>query len=73
MKGLVSSLLCTLVFISGAWARAVELIGQPQVRVASDTAHIAWKTDVECGTRLQFGLNPAQLTRKAEGPVGGYA
>ncbi|MEZ5385019.1 MAG: hypothetical protein R3F13_05840 [Prosthecobacter sp.] len=69
MKGLVSLLLSTLVVISGAWAHAVELVGRPRVVAAEDSATITWKTDVSCGTRLQYGLNAAQLTQKAEGPV----
>ena len=69
MKGLVSLFISTLVVISGAWAHAVELLGQPQVATEANTATITWKTDVECGTRLQYGLNAAQLNQKAEGPV----
>lgn len=53
----------------GAWAHAVELLGQPQVTPAPTSATITWKTDVACGTRLQYGLTEAQLTHKLEGPV----
>jgi pyocin large subunit-like protein len=69
MKGLVSLLLGALIVFSGAWAHAVELLGEPQVVATRDSATITWKTDVSCGTRLQYGLNAAQLTQKAEGPV----
>lgn len=69
MKGLVSLFLGTLVVISGAWVHAVELLSPPQVVATGDSATITWKTDVSCGTRLQYGLNAAQLTQKAEGPV----
>ena len=69
MKGLVSLFISTLVVISGAWAHAVELLGQPQVKTEANAATITWKTDVECGTRLQYGLNATQLSRKAEGAV----
>lgn len=69
MKGLVSLFLGALIVISGAWAHAVELLGEPQIVAAKDSATITWKTDVACGTRLQYGLNAAQLTQKAEGPV----
>lgn len=53
----------------GAWAHAVELLGQPKVTPAATGATVAWKTDVACGTRLQYGLNEAQLNQKVEGPV----
>lgn len=69
MIRLASILLGLIVVLFGAPSRAVELIGQPQVRASGTQAVISWKTDVECGTRVQFGLNPAQLTQKVEGPV----
>lgn len=53
----------------GAWAHAVELLGQPQVMPAATSATVTWKTDVACGTRLQYGLNEAQLSQKVEGAV----
>ncbi len=53
----------------GAWAHAVELLGQPLVTPAATSATVAWKTDVACGTRLQYGLNEAQLGQKVEGGV----
>jgi len=69
MKGLFSLFLGTLIVISGAWIHAVDLVGRPQVVAGKDSATISWKTDVPCGTRLQYGLTAAQLTQKAEGPV----
>lgn len=53
----------------GAWAHAVELLGQPQVTSAATSAIITWKTDVACGTRLQYGLSEARMAQKLEGPV----
>lgn len=55
--------------VGGSLSHAVELIGQPQAATAATRATVSWETDVECGTRLQYGLNPAQLIQKAEGPV----
>lgn len=69
MKDFVSLFISTLVVIIGTLAHAVELIGQPQIVPAATAATITWKTDVDCGTRLQYGLNAAQLDRKAEGAV----
>lgn len=57
------------VCISGAWAHAVEIIGKPVVSASATAVVLEWRTDVECGTRAQFGTNPAQLNRKAEGEV----
>ncbi|MGV3663791.1 MAG: fibronectin type III domain-containing protein [Prosthecobacter sp.] len=53
----------------GSLAHAVELVGQPKITPAATGAIVTWKTDVECGTRLQYGPNAAQLTQKAEGAV----
>lgn len=50
-------------------ASAVELLSPPLVSVTDSTATINWRTDVACGTRVNFGLNAAQLTQKVEGPV----
>lgn len=44
-------------------------MGNRRTKTTANTATIQWRTDVECGTRLQFGLNPAALDRKAEGAV----
>ena len=66
----VQLFISTLVIAFTSLAQAVELIGQPQVESSGTGAVITWKTDVDCGTRLRYGLNAAQLTQKAEGPVG---
>lgn len=61
---------CIFTLIAGALSHAVEIIGQPQVQTQqADTVTITWKTDVSCGTRLQYGLNAAQLNQRAEGGV----
>jgi hypothetical protein len=69
MKGLASLLIVFLLAFVGEAAHAVELVGQPQVKAGSNAATITWKTDVECGTRLHYGRNAAQLDQKAEGGV----
>lgn len=69
MKGLASLLFVILLAFAGTVAHAVELVGQPQVKAGANAATITWKTDVECGTRLQYGRNAAQLDQKAEGGV----
>lgn len=60
---------CMLALFAGTLAQAVELIGRPQVTPAATSAVVQWRTDVDCGTRLQYGLNPTTLDRKAEGGV----
>ncbi|MFZ2276191.1 MAG: fibronectin type III domain-containing protein [Prosthecobacter sp.] len=69
MRAVVNGLVAIIACLSGTLLHAVELIGGPQARTTANTATIQWRTDVECGTRLQFGLNPAALDRKAEGSV----
>lgn len=69
MKGLASLLIVILVAFAGALSHAVELVGQPQVKAEANAATISWKTDVECGTRLSYGRNAAQLDQKTEGGV----
>jgi hypothetical protein len=69
MRAFIPSLICVVACLGNTLLHAVELVGQPQTRTTSNTATIQWRTDVECGTRLQFGLNPAALDRKAEGAV----
>lgn len=69
MRSLCYLFVCVFVVTGGILARAVELKGQPQVTTTAKGAKITWKTDVDCGTRLEYGLNAAQLSRKAEGPV----
>lgn len=69
MQRHVQLFISTLVIVFATMAHAVELIGQPQVTPTTNAAVVTWKTDVECGTRLRYGLNAAQLTQKADGPV----
>jgi hypothetical protein len=69
MRAFVHALVGVIACLSGTLLHAVELIGEPQTRTTAYTATIQWRTDVECGTRLQFGLNPAALDRKVEGAV----
>lgn len=69
MKGCIPLLASLAVVIFGTLAHAVEILGTPQVQATATGAVITWKTDVECGTRLNYGLNAAQLNHKAEGPV----
>lgn len=69
MRAFIQGLVGVIACLSGTLLHAVELIGEPQTRTTANTATIQWRTDVECGTRLQFGLNPTALDRKAEGAV----
>lgn len=69
MSRLPFILLVTALFWGGITARAVELIGKPVVTTTATSATLEWRTDVACGTRAQFGADPAQLTQKAEGGV----
>lgn len=69
MKAFVHWLVCVIACLNGASLHAVELIGEAQTRTTASTATIQWRTDVECGTRLQYGLNAAVLDHKAEGAV----
>lgn len=57
------------IFTAVTALHAVEIIGEPQVRVAADSATLSWRTDVDCGTRVHYGLTAAQLGQKAEGGV----
>jgi hypothetical protein len=61
--------ICLLALISSTPLHAVELVGQPQATATASSATIQWRTDVECGTRLQYGLSPTALIQKAEGAV----
>jgi hypothetical protein len=45
--------------------RGVELVEGPVVQVTDTTATIRWKTDVECGTRVRFGLSEDELDGRA--------
>lgn len=69
MRFFVHRFICALACLSGTLLHAVELLGPPQTTTTANTATIQWRTNVDCGTRFQFGLNPATLDRKAEGAV----
>ncbi|MBE2283237.1 MAG: fibronectin type III domain-containing protein [Prosthecobacter sp.] len=69
MTPFILRLVCLLAFAAGSLAHAVELIGKPEVMPAASSAVIQWRTDVDCGTRLQYGLSPTTLDRKTEGAV----
>ncbi len=57
-------------FILTIPAFAAELVGVPKITVVSEkSAVVSWKTDVETGTRVSYGLAPDQLTERAEGGV----
>ena len=62
------SVIIWLLFLAGFPAFAAEIIGPPKVSiVVGNAAIVSWKTDVETGTRVSFGLAPDQLTDRAEG------
>lgn len=69
MRTFVHWFLCVIACLGGTLLHAVELIGQPQTSTTSNSATIQWRTDVECGTRLQYGVDLAKLDSKAEGAV----
>lgn len=69
MRAFIQWFACVSVLLAGMVAHGVEIIGAPQVKAAANSTTITWKTDVDCGTRLQYGLNAAQLNQKAEGAV----
>lgn len=60
---------CVMACLGGTLLHAVELVGEPQATTTHNGATIRWRTDVECGTRLQFGVNATTLDRKVEGGV----
>ena len=54
----------------GIPAFAAEMVGLPKISaVSGNTAVVSWKTDVETGTRVSYGLAPDQLTEHTEGAV----
>lgn len=53
----------------GGHLHAVTLTAPPQVAVEKGAATITWQTDVECGTRLNYGPKPDALTQRIEGEV----
>lgn len=49
--------------------QAVTLTSSPKVEAGKDTATITWRTDVECGSRLNYGRSPTALNQRADGKV----
>ncbi|MBX7212360.1 MAG: fibronectin type III domain-containing protein [Verrucomicrobiaceae bacterium] len=49
--------------------RAVTLTGPPEVAATRDSATVRWRTDVECGSRLNYGTAPDALKQRADGKV----
>ena len=61
-------LLVWLLLVLSFPAIAADIIGTPKVSVvAGNSAVVSWKTDVETGTRVRYGLAPDQLTERGEG------
>lgn len=50
-------------------AHAVTLTAPPQVVPAERGATITWKTDVECGSRVNYGTKADFLDQRADGSV----
>ena len=48
---------------------AVTLTTPPQVAAGKDFATVVWKTDVECGSRLNYGKTPEALNQRSDGKV----
>ena len=48
---------------------AVTLTAPPQVAAGKDSATVVWKTDVECGSRLNYGRTPDALNQRGDGKV----
>lgn len=61
-------LLAALLFCASV-LQAVTLTTQPQVTHSRDSATIQWKTDVESGSRLNYGKTPDALNQRADGKV----
>ena len=62
-------LLVWLLFVLGFPAIAADIIGAPKVSPSGSSSVISWKTDVETGTRVSYGLAPNQLTEHAESGI----
>ena len=63
-------LLVWLIILLGIPAFAAVIVGTPKVSVGlGNSAVVSWKTDVETGTRVSYGLAPDQLTERAAGGV----
>jgi hypothetical protein len=57
-----------LLFVA-AGVQGVELTETPRVQVEKTTAMIVWKTDVDCGTRFNYGTQADALKQRIDGPV----
>ena len=64
-------LLLFVLLVIGLSAPAAEVLGVPKVSaVSGNSAVISWKTDVETGTRVSYGIAPdQQITLIADGRV----
>lgn len=49
---------------------AVTIVSGPEVKAEATKAAITWKTDVVCGTKVNFGKSEKFLAEKAEGSTG---
>ncbi|MCW5558720.1 MAG: hypothetical protein KIT22_12945 [Verrucomicrobiae bacterium] len=58
--------------LTAAGHAAVRLIEGPTVTATATNAVVRWTTDAPAGARarIQFGLSPGKLDRRAQGPVG---
>ncbi len=50
-------------------ALAVEIISGPVIRQEAGKVTLHWRTDVPCGSRLRYGLQPDKLEQNLTGPV----
>lgn len=55
--------------LAASLAHGVELLGEPRIEPTETGATIRWKTDVQCGTRLNYGLSADKLDQKMDGGV----
>lgn len=49
---------------------AVTVVSGPEVKAEATKAEITWKTDVVCGTKVNFGKNEKFLAERADGSTG---
>jgi Purple acid Phosphatase, N-terminal domain len=64
-------MLAVLAFFCGS-LHAVTLTAPPQVSAGTDSATVVWKTNVECGSRLNYGRTPDALTQRGDGKVSAH-
>ena len=65
LRALLLALACQMGIL-----HAVTVVSGPEVKVEAAQAHISWKTDVVCGTKVSFGKNEKFLADRAEGATG---